>query len=71
MSIPTYIAEQISKSLYSMMLKSSLLSAIFSLTGLFISYQYDITSGAAIIVVSSIGLLLFLLFRKIYITLKR
>jgi len=66
MTIPTYIAEQISDSLYSMMLKAALLSTIFSITGLFFSYKYDITSGASIILVSSIGLIFFLLGKKIY-----
>jgi len=64
MSIPTYIAEQISNSLYSMMIKSSIIATIFSLIGLIVSYSFDITSGAAIIVVSAIGLILFTLINK-------
>jgi len=60
MSIPTYIAEQMSSTLYGMMMKSALLSSIFNLLGLAISYNFDITSGAAIILVSAFSLLLFM-----------
>ncbi len=66
MSIPTYIAEQISASLYSMMLKSALLSAIFTIIGLTISYQFDITSGASIILISAAALGLFTVFKKLW-----
>jgi zinc transport system permease protein len=65
MTIPSYIAEELSNSLYSMMIKSSIFSVIFSLAGLVVSYQFDITSGAAIILASSIGLLIFLIYRKV------
>ncbi len=64
MSIPTYIAEQISDSLYTMMLKSALLSAIFTIIGLIISYQFDITSGASIILTSAAALGLFAVLKK-------
>jgi len=64
MTIPTYIAELISKSLYGMMIKSSILSTIFTIIGLYISYQFDITSGASIILVSGISLMLFLIFKR-------
>jgi zinc transport system permease protein len=61
MTIPTYIAEQISSTLYGMMMKSALLSTIFSLLGLTLSYNFDITSGAAIILISALCLVLFML----------
>ncbi len=63
MTIPTYIAEQISSSLYTMMIKSALLSTIFNLIGLSISYKFDITSGAAIILVSAITLIIFQIYK--------
>ncbi len=66
MSIPTYIAELISNSLYQMMVKASIISTIFTIIGLIVSYQFDITSGAAIIMTSAIGLLIFLLFKKLF-----
>ena len=65
MSIPTYIAELISNSLYGMMIKSALLSTVFTISGLIISYIFDITSGASIILVSACALIIFLIFRKI------
>jgi len=60
LSIPTYIAERISDSLLKMMILSGLLAAIFTLAGLYVSYTFDLTSGATIILVSACGLLLFL-----------
>ncbi len=70
LTIPIYIAEKLSNSLYSMMFLSAIISTIFTLFGLFISYNYDITSGAAIILVSAIFLVLFLVFLKIRNNLK-
>ena len=67
MSIPTYIAEQISNSLYSMMIKSALLSTIFTIIGLILSYQFDITSGASIILTSATALILFLILKNILV----
>ena len=65
MSIPTYIAEQISNSLYSMMIKSAIISTIFTIIGLIISFKFDITSGASIILVSSAFLAIFLLLKRV------
>lgn len=65
MTIPTYIAEQLSNSLYRMMFLSALLANIFTLIGLILSYNYDITSGASIILTAAVSLLLFLIIRKI------
>jgi zinc transport system permease protein len=45
-----------------MMLLSSLFSSIFTIIGLIISYIYNISSGASIILISALSLLLFLLF---------
>ncbi len=59
MTIPTFIAEQITKSLYGMMMVSGVLASIFTLVGLAISYNYDLTSGACIILVAVSSLLLF------------
>lgn len=64
MTIPTYMAEQISNSLYSMMFIAAALSSLFTLIGLALSYSFDITSGASIILVAASVLLLFLAFRS-------
>ncbi len=65
MTIPTYIAELSSKSLYGMMIKSAIYSTIFSVSGLIVSYLFDITSGASIILIAATSLIIFLLFRRI------
>jgi len=65
MTIPTYIAELISNSLYEMMIKASILSTIFTISGLAVSYQFDITSGASIILISATSLVLFLVVKRI------
>ena len=66
LTIPIYIAEKISNSLGMMMFLSGVLSSIFTLTGLFFSYQFDVTSGASIILVSAIALTIYLIISKIF-----
>jgi zinc transport system permease protein len=66
LTIPVYIAERLSSSLLSMMVISSLISTFFTTLGLFISYTYDLTSGATIIIVASLGLLAFNGLAKVY-----
>lgn len=58
LTIPTYLAEFFAKKLSSMMIISAILATLFTLLGLMISYFYDISSGASIIVVGVISLLL-------------
>jgi zinc transport system permease protein len=65
LTIPIYIAEKLSDSLAKMMLLSSLFSSIFTIIGLIISYIYNISSGASIILISALSLLLFLLFSNL------
>ncbi len=65
LTIPPFIAEKYAKSLVQMMVASSLLGALFTVTGLWFSYQYNLTSGASIIMVSGIFFLVFLLADKI------
>jgi zinc transport system permease protein len=54
-SIPPYIAEKYTTSLGKMMVLSSILGIFFALTGLWLSYSYDLTSGATIILVAGVG----------------
>ncbi len=61
LTIPIYIAMSISNSLAKMMIISSILSSIFTFLGLWLSYSFDLTSGASIILVSATALILFLL----------
>lgn len=65
LTIPVYIAEKLSHSLFSMMLLSGLFSSVFTLLGLCFSYEYDVASGASIILVSAGSLFLFLGFSKL------
>ena len=53
LTIPPYIAELFCRRLGSMMAISALIACFFSLCGLWLSYRFDITSGAAIILIAS------------------
>jgi len=64
LTIPIYIAEKLSNSLLQMMIISGLLSSIFTIIGLLVSYKYDLTSGACIILISALFLGIFLLYNK-------
>jgi len=64
LTIPVYIAEKLSNTLWRMMILSGLISALFTLVGLWFSYTYNLTSGASIILVSAASLGLFLLLYK-------
>lgn len=61
LTIPVYIAEKLSSSLFSMMFLSGAVSTLFTLIGLWFSYTYNLTSGASIIIISALGLGIFLL----------
>jgi zinc transport system permease protein len=52
LTIPTFIAEKYAGSLAGMMFLASLLNMAFTLCGLWLAYRYDLTSGAAIILVA-------------------
>jgi zinc transport system permease protein len=61
LTIPPFMVEKYAKSLFQMMMGSSLLGAIFTISGLWLSYAFDLTSGASIILVAGIAFLLFFL----------
>jgi zinc transport system permease protein len=54
LTIPTYLAETFASRLSTMMIISSILATIFTILGLAVSYVYDISSGASIIMVAVI-----------------
>ncbi len=67
LTIPAAIAGQFVKDLKQMMLYSSYLGIIFTTVGLWLSYTWDLTSGATIILVSGttyLGTLVFKAFSK-------
>jgi zinc transport system permease protein len=65
LTIPIYIAEKLTNSLATMMFVSGVLASVFTLGGLWLSYTYDITSGASIILVGAVSLIVFLIVNKI------
>ncbi|MBD3824565.1 MAG: metal ABC transporter permease [Epsilonproteobacteria bacterium] len=63
LTIPVYIAQELSTSLLKMMILSGLLALLFTLSGLWLSYTYNLTSGASIILISALFFLFFLFFK--------
>lgn len=65
LTIPVFIAEKLSQSLLGMMVISGLISIFFTITGLIVSYYYNLTTGATIILISAVGMIMFIIFEKI------
>jgi zinc transport system permease protein len=55
LTIPPFIMEPYARTLKQMMVGASLLGAVFTVGGLWLAYAFDLTSGAAIIVVAGVG----------------
>jgi zinc transport system permease protein len=62
LTIPPYIAEKYSGSLRTMMFLSFLLSCFFTMVGLWVSYVFNLTSGATIIMVAGVCFFISLFF---------
>ena len=71
LTIPPYISEKYTRSLLQMMIVSSMFGILFICTGLWASYVYDLTSGAAIILVAGTGFFLSLLLDRIILLKQR
>lgn len=71
LTIPPFIAEKYTKSLISMMFVSSLLGMIFTSGGLWMSYSFDMTSGAAIIFLAGVVFFVSLGLDKLMFLIKR
>ena len=67
LTIPPLIMEKYAKSLFQMMIGSSLAGSLFTIIGLWISYTCNLTSGASIIMVSGIAYFISLLINRILI----
>lgn len=52
LTIPPFIAEKFVKSLFHMMVLSSIFCAVFTVGGLWLSFNFNLTSGAAIIILA-------------------
>lgn len=61
LSIPTFIAQNLSKTLSSMMIICTLLNLTFCFLGLLLSFYFDLSSGASIILVNVLGFAVYLL----------
>lgn len=55
LSIPPYIAEKYTRSLGEMMTLASLLAIFFTVAGLWLSYRYNFSSGATIVMVAGLA----------------
>ena len=64
LTIPPFIVERHAKSLFQMMVGASLLGAVFTVSGLWLSYAFDLTSGAAIILVAGVVFFLSLIVER-------
>lgn len=71
LTIPTVIAKQFTDRLDRLMLASTVIAIILSVLGLWVSYLLDIASGATIVLVSSIVLLLSTILKKMKTARKR
>jgi zinc transport system permease protein len=67
LTIPPLIMEKYAKSLFQMMIGSSLAGILFTIIGLWLSYTWNLTSGASIIMVSGIAYFISLLVDQILI----
>ena len=71
LTIPPFMIEKYAKSLFQMMVGSSLLGAVFTISGLWLSYAFNLTSGASIIMVAGITFFLFFLTDRLIISSRR
>lgn len=65
LTIPPFIAERFTGSLRTMMIVSSILSCLFTVTGLTLSYYLDLTAGATIILVAAAGFFIAALYERL------
>lgn len=65
LTIPPFIAEKFSGSLRMMMVVSSILSLFFTFVGLGFSYAFNLTAGAAIIMVAAAGFFMAVLYQRL------
>lgn len=70
LTIPPFIIERHAKSLFQMMLGSICLGVVFTISGLWLSYTYDLSSGASIILVSGIVFLISQLMDRMLLVMK-
>jgi zinc transport system permease protein len=64
LTIPPFIVEKYAQSLFRMMVGASVLGAVFTVSGLWLSYAFNLTSGATIILVAGAAFFLSLLVER-------
>jgi zinc transport system permease protein len=64
LTIPPFIVEKYVQSLFKMMVGASVLGAVFTVSGLWLSYAFNLTSGATIILVAGAAFFLTLLVER-------
>lgn len=65
LTIPPFIMEKFARSLIQMIIGAICLGMVFTVSGLWLSYAFDLTSGAAIIAVAGVAFFLSLLIEKL------
>ncbi len=65
LTIPPAISLQFTRKLHQAMILSSILGVVFTLVGLSLSYLFDVSSGATIILVAGLGFLLSMLYERL------
>lgn len=65
LTLPAFIAETYSRSLFSMMIIASVISLVLVVSGLFISYSLNLVTGPVIIILGAICYLVHLLIKKL------
>ena len=71
LTIPPSISEKYTKSLAKMMLCSCFLGMVFTTGGLWLSYRYDMTSGAAIIFLAGVVFFLSLILDRVILLFRK
>ena len=66
LTIPPYIAEKFTNSVSGMMVVASILSALFCTIGLYLSYSFNLSGGASIILVATTTFFIQLLYGKCF-----
>ncbi|MRJ02967.1 MAG: metal ABC transporter permease [Epsilonproteobacteria bacterium] len=64
LSIPPFIAERLSRNFLEMVFLAALLALLFTGTGLFLSYWFDLPATATIILTAAVGFMLFTIGRR-------
>jgi zinc transport system permease protein len=65
LTIPPLIAERYSRSLFGMMVLSAVLSGLFTIGGMWLSFKFNLTSGATIILFAGTAFFLSMAFKGV------